>query len=1504
MNLLESITLRDFSTHKCNIIDNKIIVISDNNEAKIFVSKLQSVDGLYKVTINIEADNTRWYGTYSGNKDISLLYGENIFNIEIDDQKESFDIGILFPKLDSKQEISMEIKITNISNSVSIFTPIVTCILVAKDNFANFIRVVSNFTKQRFKNFELLIIDNTCDKPMFTKKKEHIRNLDDPRFKIFYNENKMNISEILNKGISNAKGEYITWAADCNEYYPNYLEALYDTNYDFIYTCWDSYNEMTKITKKIKKSYSSLKNLMECFCGLAAFMWKKNLIDQIGNYDELIDSYENFDYLIRTYMNTNKILFKKVYTMKYHHIQDLDTTNSSVNLRNEIKSIYNFIVNSKEKDICIYKSKMIYTEQTYMNLPDFHKFRESMKPTNLNVLIISNYYMSYNTKYKFLVIPEKLKNVVINAAKGKNIIPLCEAVNETNMSTHDIKCVINEPQAVITEPKISVVIGYNNNEDHLQHCLQTIYASEYKNIEIIVVSSAVSKLTDLPSNIKLIHNFNQAFMQATGKIIMLQSSEIYHIDDVLSYTKDNLRQNDYFSFSCYSLSSDDKEKPFTNNNNWLNHIEYFPSAYYYLCALYRNSLLEMGGVDEDYQAGIYHENDDFIRRLVKHKMNIQIIPKNCVKQWTPPESKSVNYVELWKKNLFIFWDKSTSYNLDEVFYCNFSHNNKSCTRGFNTRNYLYKNEGIIPKKLHTYVPQDLPRQGLSPASGCLPEQGLPRQGFPNNISIETFLFYNNDWEVFIYTPTSYESRKNNIHHVVVDNKPNQWEILYNQGGVWCEPDIFFTNNIPKINSITITKDMKFIAVLPGNELINLCQTGNPETILKSPDVNIVLDTFYTLNPDALVYKKMEIAKFKKNFVHFRDYSFIPFYHIKANSFTVNCENNYRLIKTICDNQNGIGFNTDGEICLSDAELVPKIDYSRSLNGCYIRNDVYPKISIVCTYYNRKQQMITTLNSIEKSHYKNIEVIIVDDNSIEAERLEDIVNDYPFIIKLKRLEEHDKTYSNPCIPYNKGFELVAGEITIIQNSEVCHINDIIQYVSGHITENDYISFPCYTSPSFDKNLVLAQIIKDDIKMDNEELMKQIGGPDYNKLSNWYNHKDLKPKYFHFCAALFTKNLRSIRGFSTKYKNGCCFDDNDLVLRIRYDLKLNLTIPSTDYLVVHQYHKPNIATNCNKNSITDPTRIKFNKNNDLYDRECDYRYRLTKSKASEIPFIFNCYWDLSALSYLAYLTILSFLYYNPHWKIHIYVPTNRCYKITWTSTEQKDNYTGKDYWDDLIKLPNTSIIEVDFEDIGFHNNISEVIKSDYVRWHILSTTGGIWSDFDILYINSIQDTILANNMNFDTLIFDILHMQKNYYPIGFFMSRPNNEFFAKLKELSKTYYDPKLYQCIGADMIKQVWPQSQNIVNEFKQVSFLIEDKFVYLPFLHKELDKLFHIKSLKSLHSKTVGIHWFNGTSDAKDFQNNIELKLRENNSTLAFLVNKFLDVIDKDFLDKDVVPLK
>ena len=97
-----------------------------------------------------------------------------------------------------------------------------------------------------------------------------------------------------------------------------------------------------------------------------------------------------------------------------------------------------------------------------------------------------------------------------------------------------------------------------------------------------------------------------------------------------------------------------------------------------------------------------------------------------------------------------------------------------------------------------------------------------------------------------------------------------------------------------------------------------------------------------------------------------------------------------------------------------------------------------RVSIVMTTYNRKGQTLYTLKSIQSQKLSTveIEVIIIDDSTKGYLSAEDL-SVFPFQITYITIDSKRKTWINPCVNYNIGFQEVTGDIIVIQNAEVCH-----------------------------------------------------------------------------------------------------------------------------------------------------------------------------------------------------------------------------------------------------------------------------------------------------------------------------------------------------------------------------------------------------------------------------------------------------------------------------------
>lgn len=280
--------------------------------------------------------------------------------------------------------------------------------------------------------------------------------------------------------------------------------------------------------------------------------------------------------------------------------------------------------------------------------------------------------------------------------------------------------------------------------------------------------------------------------------------------------------------------------------------------------------------------------------------------------------------------------------------------------------------------------------------------------------------------------------------------------------------------------------------------------------------------------------------------------------------------------------------------------------------------------------------------------------------------------------------------------------------------------------------------------------------------------------------------------------------------------------------------------------------------------------------------------------KIPEVAHFYWDLSPLSHLQYLTFRTFKELNPEWTVKLYVPKIKTnIPDSWKSNEHAIKYTGKDYLDEAKKYID-KVVEVDFSKIGFRNDVSEVFKSDYIRWHLLSTEGGLWSDCDVLYVGSMDRLNVEQNMiNGSSKYLDMgMITPKNdlsVYVIGFLLSRPNNEFFKLLKDNTNSKYNPDQYQCLGCNLIKSQFAKVTDIASSFSSLNISNIDFNVIYPYDWAIL-ALFEKTEPSIIKENTIGIHWFNGTDMAKRFQNDFDSGNIDLNSNLTILnyINKYI----------------
>jgi len=231
------------------------------------------------------------------------------------------------------------------------------------------------------------------------------------------------------------------------------------------------------------------------------------------------------------------------------------------------------------------------------------------------------------------------------------------------------------------------------------------------------------------------------------------------------------------------------------------------------------------------------------------------------------------------------------------------------------------------------------------------------------------------------------------------------------------------------------------------------------------------------------------------------------------------------------------------------------------------------ISICMAYFNRKKQLLKTLESINESSIKDYEVIIVDDGSSEEHKLD--------LNELKSrcngnvilLEIVNKNWFNPCIAYNIAFSRASGDKIIIQNPETYHMGDLLKALDDRLKDGEYYTFHTialneaaseglYARP----NIASVTEYMQPILNSTHHLIP--GENPYLGHIIWYNHKIYRPNHYHFISGITRNNLYALGGFDERYKDDHSWDDNEILVRIAR-LGLN-KIFIENPIAIHLYH----------------------------------------------------------------------------------------------------------------------------------------------------------------------------------------------------------------------------------------------------------------------------------------------------------------------------------------------
>lgn len=202
--------------------------------------------------------------------------------------------------------------------------PLVSVIIATyrRENSLN--KALNSLVKQTYNNFEIIIVDDNANNEWNNKVSNIVNNLKllYPKNQILYIKNGRNCgsANTRNIGINVAKGKYVTFLDDDDEYLPEKIEKqvsmMEQISADYSLMNLSLYNEDEKLCEVRKRDYLNTeegKDLLLChlkyhMTGTDTMMFKNDYIKSFGGFT-LIDVGDEFYLMMKAIENKGKFIY-------------------------------------------------------------------------------------------------------------------------------------------------------------------------------------------------------------------------------------------------------------------------------------------------------------------------------------------------------------------------------------------------------------------------------------------------------------------------------------------------------------------------------------------------------------------------------------------------------------------------------------------------------------------------------------------------------------------------------------------------------------------------------------------------------------------------------------------------------------------------------------------------------------------------------------------------------------------------------------------------------------------------------------------------------------------------------------------------------------------------------------------------------------------------------------------------------------------------------------------
>ena len=197
-------------------------------------------------------------------------------------------------------------------------SPIVSIVLPCYNGAAFLAQSIDSVVAQTFPDWELILVNDCSTDNSLEIMQQYAEK--DSRIHIINNERNLKLPGALNRGFQEAKGKYLTWTSHDNHMGPTMLEEFVnylDANPDkgLVTACYAAFSLKTGETLYEVHHPDPQLHLPLFNCVCYAFMYRREVLETVGDYDTTLFLVEDYDYWVRIWQ---KYPVGKIYKVLYY----------------------------------------------------------------------------------------------------------------------------------------------------------------------------------------------------------------------------------------------------------------------------------------------------------------------------------------------------------------------------------------------------------------------------------------------------------------------------------------------------------------------------------------------------------------------------------------------------------------------------------------------------------------------------------------------------------------------------------------------------------------------------------------------------------------------------------------------------------------------------------------------------------------------------------------------------------------------------------------------------------------------------------------------------------------------------------------------------------------------------------------------------------------------------------------------------------------------------------